>query len=64
MVAIIDNNEGKQNSNGISFNAQDFPMNGPDLEQKQMIVFIWRVVVVVVVVVIRVNGLDYFIPEM
>ena len=36
-------------------------MNGPDLEQKQMIFFIWRVVVVVVV--IRVNGLDYFIPE-
>ena len=47
--------------NGISFNTQDFPMNGPDLEQKQMIVFIWRVAVVVV---IRVNGLDYFIPEM
>ena len=42
--------------------SQDFPMNGPDLEQKQMIVFIWRVVVAVVV--IRVNGLDYFIPEM
>ena len=28
--------------NGISFNTQDFPLNGPDLEQKQMIVFIWR----------------------
>ena len=36
-------------------------MNGPDLEQKQMIVFIWWLVVVVV---IRDNGMDYPRPEM
>ena len=34
-------------------------MNGPDLEQKQMIVFIWWLVVV-----IRDNGMDYPRPEM
>ena len=39
-------------------------MNGPDLEQKQMIVFIWRLEGWRVVVVITVNGLDYFSPEM
>ena len=37
-------------------------MNGPNLEQKQMIVFIWWLVVVVVV--IRDNGMDYPRPEM
>ena len=64
MVAIIDNNEGKQNSNGISFNAQDFPMNGPDLEQKQMIVFIWRVVVVVEVITVNNDCKQNSLPAM